>query len=81
MRGRKKEGIAKQMSGVLCRGVPNRFGASERALCCNCFAVGACIERFHGGWMEERESKRTEMAEKRRDDEKKEETKGDKKKK
>lgn len=38
------------MSGALCRsGVSNRFRTSERALCCNCFAVGACIERFHGG--------------------------------
>lgn len=58
-------------------GVPNRFGASERALCCNCFAVGACIERFHGGgW--KRENECAEKAKKRRDDGKKGRTEEDK---
>lgn len=51
---------------------------NERALCCNCFAVGAYIERFHGGgW--KRENECAEMAEKRRDDEQKEETEKERK--
>lgn len=53
--GRRK-GSLSRWAVLSAAGFSNRFRTSERALCCNCFAVGACIERFHGGgWKRENE--------------------------
>lgn len=51
-----RKGSLSRWAVLSAAGVSNRLRTSERALCCNCFAVGACIERFHGGgWKRENE--------------------------